>query len=143
MTTAQQIDTFRAGLPEAKRADIDALHEFILGLLPGTRLWFEDGKDSTGKVVSNPNIGYGYQVLKYADGKTREFFQVGLSANATGVSVYILGIDDKAYLSQTYGDSIGKAKVTGYCIRFKRLEDINIDVLGQAIRYGVAASSPK
>ena len=75
--------------------------------------------------------------IKYADGTTREFYQIGLSANKTGISVYILGIEDKKYLAKTYGKKLGKASVTGYCIKFKTLKDINIDILEAAIRYGV------
>ena len=65
---------------------------------------------------------------------TREHYQIGLSANKTGISVYILGIEDKKYLTETYASSLDKASVTGYCIRFKTLKDINIDVLEAAIR---------
>mgnify|MGYP001481578700 CR=1 FL=1 len=90
-----------------------------------------------GKTVSNPNIGYGSQTLKTADGKTREFYQIGFSANTTGISVYIMGIEDKKYLPETYGKAIGKATVTGYCIKFKTLKDINIDILEAAIRSGL------
>ncbi len=96
-----------------------------------------DGRDSTGKVVSNPNIGYGAYTIQYADGKTREFYRIGLSANTTGISVYIMGITDKNYLAQTYGKSIGKASVTGYCIKFKALKDIDVEVLGAAMRFGL------
>jgi len=64
-----------------------------------------------------------------------------LSANTTGISVYILGIKDKTFLAQTYGREIGKASVTGYCIKFKKLKDININVLEAAIRYGVDVTS--
>jgi len=110
-------------------------------VLPEGKLWFLDGKDSENKTVSNPNIGYGSHTIKYADGTTREFYQIGISANETGISVYILGIKDKKYLAQTYGNKLGKASVTGYCIRFKTLKDINIDVLEAAIRYGVEQSS--
>ncbi len=86
-------------------------------------------------------MGYGSYTIKYADGKTKEFFQIGLSANKTGISVYILGIKDKTYLAKTYGKKLGKASVTGYCIRFKTLKDINIDILQAAIRYGVTSRS--
>jgi len=116
------------------------LHRFILEVLPGCKLWFLDGKNSENKTVANPNIGYGFHTIKYADGATREFYQIGLSANKTGISVYILGIKDKTYLAQTYGKKLGKADVTGYCIRFKALKDINIDILGAAIRYGAETS---
>jgi hypothetical protein len=115
---------------------MQALHEIILGIKPSCRLWFLDGKNSEGKIVSNPNIGYGSRDHKYADGTVSEFYKIGLSANKTGISVYILGIDDKNYLAETYGKDLGKASVTGYCIRFKTLKDINTDVLAAAIRFG-------
>ena len=120
---------------------MQALHVLTRQVLPEGKLWFLDGKDSENKTVSNPNIGYGSHTIKYADGTTREFYQIGISANETGISVYILGIKDKKYLAQTYGNKLGKASVTGYCIRFKTLKDINIDVLEAAIRYGVEQSS--
>jgi hypothetical protein len=105
--------------------------------MPACKLWFLDGKDSENKTVSNPNIGYGVYTIKYADGKTREFYQIGLSANKTGISVYIPGIKDKTYLARTYGKKIGKAGVSGYCIRIKSVKDINLGILEAAIRYRV------
>jgi len=137
MNIQAQIDEYINSQPEAKRNDMQVLHQRILDLLPGTKLWFLDGKNSENKVVSNPNIGYGLQTMKYADGTTREFYRIGLSANTTGISVYILGIEDKKYLSEAYGKKLGKASVTGYCIKFKALKDINIDILEEAILYGV------
>ena len=74
-----------------------------------------------------------------ADGSSREFYRIGLSANTTGISVYVLGLDDKTYLARTYGASLGKASVTGYCIKFKRLSVINAAALQGAIRHGMNA----
>jgi Domain of unknown function (DU1801) len=132
-----QIEKYIAAQPEPKRGEMRTLHRRLLLIMPACKLWFLDGKDEDGKTVSNPNIGYGSRTMKYAGGKTREFYQVGLSANQTGISVYILGIEDKKYLAQTYGKTLGKASVTGYCIKFKTLEDIDSDVLEAAIRDGV------
>jgi hypothetical protein len=137
------IKEYIAGQPEPKRGDMQALHHIILEVMPGCKLWFLDGKNEESKTVSNPNIGYGLQTLKYADGKTREFYQVGLSANTTGISVYILGIEDKKYLSETYGKKIGKASVSGYCIKFKALKDIHSDVLREAILYATGPGNKK
>ncbi len=120
---------------------MQALHRIIQELMPASRLWFLDGKNSENKTVSNPNIGYGLRTIKYADGTAKTFYQIGLSANTTGISVYILGIEDKKYLAQTYGEKLGKASVTGYCIKFKALKNINVDVLEAAIRDGVAQTS--
>jgi Domain of unknown function (DU1801) len=141
MNVEEQIEDYITSLPEPKRSDMQTLHVHILGVLPGCKLWFDDGKNAENKTVSNPNIGYGHYTIKYADGKTREFFQIGMSANTTGISVYILGIKDKTYLARTYGKEIGKASVTGYCIKFKTLKDININILEAAIRYGVGVTN--
>ena len=141
MNVQEEIEKYITSQPEPKRGDMQALHRSILQVMPACKLWFLDGKNSENKTVSNPNIGYGFQTLKYADGKTREFYQVGLSANTTGISVYILGIEDKKYLAQTYGKKLGKASVSGYCIKFKTLKDINIDVLEAVIRYGVKVTN--
>jgi hypothetical protein len=134
MNVKGQIKEYITGQPEPKRGDMQELHRIILGVKPACKLWFLDGKNSENKTVSNPNIGYGLYTIKYTDGKMREFYQIGLSANKTGISVYILGIDDKNYLSKTYGKKLGKASVTGYCIKFKTLKDIDIEVLEAAIR---------
>ena len=136
MNVEEQIKDYINSQPEAKRIDMQALHQMILELMPDCKLWFLDGRNSENKVVSNPNIGYGFQTIKYADGSSRDFYQIGLSANTSGISVYIIGIEDKTFLSTTFGSTIGKASVTGYCIKFKKLKDINVDVLGAAIKYG-------
>lgn len=142
MNVVAQIDEYIASQPEQKRSDMQALHKMIAEeVIPTGRLWFLDGRDSENKVVSNPNIGYGLYTIKYADGKIKDFYQIGMSANTSGISVYILGIADKTYLARTFGETIGKANVTGYCIKFKKLTDINIDVLKTAIRHGIKASS--
>lgn len=140
MNIDKQIKEYIAAQPEPKRGDMQELHRLILKLRPKCKLWFLDGKDEKGRTVSNPNIGYGVQTIKYAAGKTREFYQIGMSANTTGISVYILGIKDKKYLARTYGKELGKASVTGYCIKFKTLKDINIAILAVAIRYGLETS---
>ena len=140
MDVQEQIKQYLSGQPEPKRGDMQALHLLILQVLPEGKLWFLDGKNSENKTVSNPNIGYGDHTIQYADGKTRAFYQIGISANKTGISVYIFGLNDKTNLAQMYGSKLGKAKVSGYCIRFKTLKEINIDVLEAAIRYGVETS---
>ena len=146
MNIQKQVTNYINSQPEPKRTDMQALHNHIQGIMPESKLWFLDGKDSDGKIVSNPNIGYGHYTIIYADARpdgksgretTKEFYQIGLSANATGISVYIMGIPDKTYLAETFGSKLGKAKVAGYCIKFKTLKDINIDVLEEAVRYGV------
>jgi hypothetical protein len=139
MNVQEQINAYIASQPESKSLEMQELHQLILQIAPACKLWFLDGKNEENKTVSNPNIGYGAYTIKYANGSAREFYQIGMSANTTGISIYILGINDKAYLSNTYGKDLGKASITGYCIKFKTLKNININVLEAAIRFGFQA----
>lgn len=132
---------YLASLPGRKQQDMRALHDAILDGHPGCRLWFSDGRDDSGKVVSNPSIGYGCLTKRYADGISKDSFRVGISSNAAGLSVYIMGLDDRTYLPQKYATLLGKAKVTGYCIKFKTLEDIHFGKLMEAIEDGIRQTS--
>ena len=137
MSVKEEIKNYIKSQPEAKQKDMQQLHQIIIKLAPKAKLWFLDGKNEAGKIVSNPNIGYGAYTINYADGSSKEFYRVGLSANTSGISVYIMGLDDKTYLVKTYGKKLGKASVTGYCIKFKALKDINVDTLKDVISYRI------
>jgi hypothetical protein len=133
MSVHEQIDSYIDDQSPAKREELRDLHQRILEIWPGAKLWFLDGLDDNGKVVSNPNIGYGTQTLRYANGDSRAFYKVGLSANTSGLSVYVMGLKDKTYLAQTYGSRLGKAKITGYCIRFRSVKDVDLGVLVEVV----------
>jgi hypothetical protein len=137
MSVHDQIKAHIAAQPEPRRSDMQTLHDILLGMMPDCRLWFLDGKDESGRTVSNPNIGYGVQTMIYARGKTREFYRIGISANTTGVSVYIMGLTDKKFLAETYGKRIGQASVSGYCIKLRTLGKIDVDVLVEAMRHAI------
>lgn len=141
MHIKEQIEQYIGSLEGFKSNEMEFLHQRILGILPECKLWYLDGKDVNGKIVSNPQIGYGVQKSNLTSAKTKELFQIGISSNSSGISVYILGLEDKLYLINTFGKSIGKAIVTGYCIKFKKLSDINIEVLDQAIVDGYKKTS--
>ncbi len=138
MTTTEQINAYFDSQKPAKRADMQVLDQLIRQLLPDGRLWFSDGRDETGKVVTNPTVGYGQLTTHYKDGSSKAIFQIGMSGNTSGISIYIMGLPDKNYLPLTFGSTIGKATVTGYCIRFRSLADIKPDILQEAIRDGIA-----
>ena len=141
MNLQEQIQAYITSQAEPKRTDMQGLHRLIQQLMPACKVWFLDGKNSEHRLVTNPSIGYGVRTITYADGKTKEFYQIGISAHTTGISVYVLGLDDKTYLAQTFGEKIGKARVSGYCIKFKRLNDIHLNTLEAAIRYGIEQTS--
>ena len=91
MDIQEQIKKYIADQTEPKRSEMQELHELILGISPGCKLWFTDGKNDEGKIVSNPNIGYGFYTIKYADGTSREFYRIlnELNRDALLTSFYI------------------------------------------------------
>ena len=131
-----QIQTHFAQLEVDKSKELKQLHNLIVSLNPTCKLWFDNGINDEGKVVTNPTIGYGVQTLRYAKGDTREFFQIGICATSTGISLYLIGIKDKNILKQTFAPSIGKAKITGYCLKYKSLSELNSDTLAKLIQFG-------
>lgn len=139
MTTDEQIEAHLAAQPEPKQSDLRALDRMIRAERPDCRRWFSDGRNPEGKIVANPTLGYGSYTIRYADGSQRESFRIGLSANKSGISVYVLGLDDKKALVTRFGGSLGKATVTGYCIRFASNQMIDLDVLREAVRFGFDA----
>ena len=143
MNVKEQIKNYIAEQSEPKRSEIQKLHKQILQALPKCKLWFFDGKNEKNETVAYPTIGYGSYIITYTDGKTREFFQIGMGANKTGIFVHILGIKDKTYLARTYGKKLGKASIGVYAVKFKTLKDINIEILEEAILDGVSISNEK
>ncbi|WP_309646053.1 DUF1801 domain-containing protein [Phenylobacterium sp.] len=133
MGVREQIDRYTDDQPPAKREELRELHRRILAISPDAKLWFLDGRNEAGKVVSNPSIGYGTATLSYADGGSKMFYKIGLSANSSGLSVYVMGLEDKTFLSGTYGSRLGKAKITGYCIRFRSTKDVDLHVFEEVV----------
>jgi len=141
MDNTTQIHNFILMQESAKQSDLLQLHELMLTILPTGKVWLEDGKNEAGKVVTNPTIGYGNQTILLAKGKSREMFQIGISVNTAGISIYLIGIRNKMDLAREFGAQLGKAKVTGYCIKFKQLADLDLPVLAAAIRKGIEVTN--
>lgn len=133
-TQAERVDAYLESHPEPKRADLYILHERFISLFQGQPVSYFDGLDDNGKVVANPTLGYGTHTIRYANGASKQTFKLGLSANKTGISIYVMGITDKMLLQSMFQDRLGKAKVTGYCIRFGKLADIDVDHLMDVIK---------
>ena len=142
MDEITHIHSYLSTLPESKKSEMEELHKRILTLFPGCKLWFMDGKNNENKIVTNPNIGYGEYTITYADGKTRPFYKIGISSTSKGISIYLMGIKNKNFLKESVGSRLGKAKISGYCISFKSLNEINLDVLDETILNVISGSQP-
>ena len=50
-----------------------------------------------------------------------------------------MGLKDKTYLAQTYGARLGKAKITGYCIKFRSVKDLDLAVFEELVADALGA----
>jgi len=112
-----------AAIPEPKRSELATLHRLIRKTIPS----FEPA-------VTGTMIGYGRFHYRYASGREGDAFRVALAANKTGISVYVLAMDGDAYVAEQHKARLGKASVGKSCIRFKRLADIDLGVLTEALQ---------
>jgi hypothetical protein len=140
MSTTEQIEQYLCSLSSQKAADMRSLHALFMEEINEPSLSFHDGKNEFGKVIANPTIGYGQCDLHSRNGKHQSSFRIGLSANATGISIYVLGLSDKTTLQEKFGPRLGKAKITGYCIRFKQMKDIEKSVLSELLSFAITGS---
>lgn len=136
-TILTDIDFYINAQNISKCNDMKYIHQLILKQFPNIKLWYFNGKDSNNKTVSNPTIGYGLLELVYTKGNTRDFFKVGMSANTSGISIHIMGVSDKTYLSNNFSTRIGKAAISGYCIKFKSLNNLHLNVLDELLQFGL------
>ena len=76
-------------------------------------------------------LGYGKFHYKYASGREGDTSVIGLASQKNYISLYILAEKDGVYLAEANKEKLGKVSVGKSCIRFKKLEDLNLKVAMQ------------
>lgn len=119
----QDVQQFIQAMPDGRRQVIEQLHQLIVETLPNqdVKLW--------GKI-----LGYGDYHYKYKSGREGDWFPVGLANGAQYMSLYICAVKDGQYLAEANKEKLGKVSVGKSCIRFKKLEDLNLDVVRQLVK---------
>ena len=74
-------------------------------------------------------VGYGSYRYVNASGADVDWFVVGLAMQKSHLSLYVNAVEDGAYLVKRYADRLGKVKVGSANVTFKRLSDVELDVL--------------
>ena len=78
-------------------------------------------------------LGYGAFKTKNYKKETIEWPVIALASQKNYISLYVCAILNGKYLAEDYKDRLGKVCVGKSCIRFKRLDDLNIEVLKKLI----------
>jgi len=89
-------------------------------------------------------LGYGRFHYRYASGREGDASLVALSSRKNYISLYVLCSDAGAYLAERYVERLPKASIGKSCVRFKRVDDIDLGVvrelIGEAGRIGPAGA---
>jgi len=119
---ATSIDAFLAGIEEPRRSEIARVDRFIRDVAPELEV-------QIGKMIN-----YGPFRYKYASGREGEWSRVSLASQKNYISIYACAATKQGYVAELSKDTIGKASVGKSCIRFKKLDDLNLDVLRTILR---------
>ena len=117
------VESWLDGLPEPRRSTMRAVHRLVRETAP-----------ELAPSHVEATIGYGPFHYVYASGREGDTYRVALRDNARYVSLYVMGGDERGYLAEQHAGNLGKASVGKSCVRFKRVDDLDLDGLRTLVR---------
>ncbi len=114
-------------LEEPRRSDVRALHELIRATVPELEPTMEFGIP-----------GYGAYHYRYASGREGDAAVVSLSSNKRFISLYVHSVAEGRYVAEAFAPRLPRASVGRSCIRFRRMADLDTDVVVELLRTAVA-----
>ena len=140
-TKAKTVPAYIAAVPAERKEMIVFLHAFIQKAAPKLKPWF-----------AYNGLGYGKFAYKDYKGEMHNWPVIALANQKQYVSLYVCSVKEGKYIAEKYKKDLGKKVNVGKsCIRFRKLEDVNLPVLKKAIQeatkypglIGVGASAKK
>lgn len=126
---AKSIAEYMAMLPPERKEVIEKLDKFIKQQVPSLKPNF-----------SYNMLGYGGFKYKNYKGEIVDWPTIGLASQKNYISLYVCAIEDGKYIAEEHKAELGKVSVGKSCIRFKKLEDLNLDGLKNVLK--LAEKSP-
>lgn len=115
---AKTVEEYLAQVPEERQEVVQKVHNSIQKAVPGLKPHLISGM-----------IAYGTYRYKSKSGREGDWALILMANRKDYVSVYVCAVKDDKYIAEANKDRLGKVSVGKSCIRFKKLEDINLDVL--------------
>ncbi len=128
-TSALTPEEYIDSVSDLHRADIEKLHSLIKKTVPNLKAHICSGM-----------LGYGEYHYRYASGREGDWALILLASQKNYISLYVCSVDVHGYIAEQYKNELGKVSVGKSCIRFKKLEDLNLDMLRKVIQ--IAEKSP-
>ena len=126
---ANSIESYLDAVPKDRQDDILFLHKFIQKAVPKLKPHFAYNM-----------LGYGsFPYLNYKKEQV-EWPTISLANQKNYISLYICSIENGKYLAETHKTELGKVSVGKSCIRFKKIDDLNLPALKKILQ--LAQKSP-
>lgn len=110
-------------LKEPRKSDVAKLDKLVRKVAPKLKPFIHSGM-----------LAYGPFHFRYASGREGDWFKIGIASNASYISFYACAADARGYVAERFKKDLPKAKIGKSCVRFKTLEDLDLDVLAKLIR---------
>ena len=120
---AKSAKEYFAMLSKERRVPMEFLHKFILKTAPSLKPNF---------IYNMP--GYGSFPYKNAKKEMIDWPIIALANQKNYISLYICAVENGEYIAEKHKDTLGKVSVGKSCIRFKKLEDLNLKTLEKVIK---------
>jgi len=130
-TNAKTHAEYIAAVEEKRRPDIQALHDMIREEAPHLEPTMQFGFP-----------GYGTYHYKCASGREGDWMRIGFANNKQYISLYSCAADENGYVAERYRERLPKANIGKSCVRFKRLSDLDEEIVRELIRE-TAKTSPQ
>lgn len=112
---ATSVKEYLGFLPEERKIPIFFLHNFIQKISPKLKSHF-----------AYTMLGYGSFPYKNYKKELVAWPIVALASQKNYISIYVCALENGEYLAEKYKDTLGKVSVGKSCIRFKKVEDVNL-----------------
>lgn len=122
-SNAKTPEEYIAQVEEERRDDIQKLHDLVREVAPELE-----------PTMDFKMLGYGKMEYKYASGREGEWMKIGIANNKQYISIYCCAADDEGYVAERYKERLPKASIGKSCVRFKRVSDLDEEVLRELIR---------
>lgn len=124
-TSAKTPEEYINLIAEPRKSEMKQLDAFIRKTVPQLKPFIISGM-----------IGYGPFHYKSKSGREGEWAKIGLASQKNYISVYVCAVDGDQYVPEKYKKDFPKASIGRSCIRFKKVEDINLDILRKVLLEG-------
>lgn len=120
---AKSVKEYFEMLPEQRRKPMEFMDNFIKKTAPKLK-----------SVFAYNMLGYGSFKYKNYKKEIIDWPVISLASQKNYMSLYICSIDNGKYLAEKYKNELGKVSVGKSCVRFKKIDDLNLQTLKKVIK---------